>query len=196
MKDVLILNDSYMPVNIVAMKKAFKMMVKSSIWENLGRKNEYHVDILEYYDINKSLSVGSPTPRPAVIRIAHYKNPPAKKIKIFAPFSRKGVWTRDDGVCQYCGKHIKFEDMHWDHVKPRKLGGKTTWTNIVCACFACNGKKADTPLNKCGMTLLKKPEPVYNETTNALTARDRVVRKLAGNIPSQWKTYLGWIGVQ
>ena len=48
MKDVLILNDTYMPLNIVAMKKACKMMVKSSIWESLGRKSEYHIDVVEY----------------------------------------------------------------------------------------------------------------------------------------------------
>ena len=195
MKEVLIFNDTYMPLNIVSMKKACKMMVKSSIWESLGRKSEYHIDVLEYYDdiIN---SANSKLPRPAVIRIAHYKSPSNKKVKIFAPFGRKPVWIRDEGKCQYCGKKVKLEDMHWDHVVSRKDGGKTTWTNIVCACFECNSKKADLPLSKCGMRLRKKPEPVYNETTNALSAHARIVRKSGKKIPIQWQAYLSWIGVE
>ena len=196
MKDVLILNDTYMPLNIVAMKKACKMMVKSSIWESLGRKSEYHVDVVEYYDVAIKSGCGERIPRPAVIRVAHYRHPTNKKVKIFAPFSRKGVWVRDDGMCQYCGKKVKLEDMHWDHVVPRKDGGKTTWTNIVCACLACNSKKADLPLSKCGLHLRKKPEPVYNETTNSLSARERIIRKVGKKIPSQWQTYLEWIGVK
>lgn len=196
MKDVLILNDSYLPINIVPMKKAFKMMVKSSIWENLGRKSEYHIDILEYYSDDINLCEGENTPRPAVIRIAHYKNPASKKVKIFAPFSRKGVWKRDEGKCQYCGKRVKFEDMHWDHVKSRKAGGKTVWTNIVCACFECNNKKAAVPLSKCGLKLLKKPEPVYNETTSSSSSRDRVAKKAGSKFPKQWNVYLEWIGIK
>lgn len=195
MKHVLILNDTYMPINIVPMKKAYKMVVKSSIYEKCGLKDEYHVDILEFYDDLVITGGGSSCPRPSVIRVAHYKRPSKSSIKIYAPFTRKNVWERDEGKCQYCGKKVKLTDMHWDHVVPRKLGGKTTWTNIVCACLTCNAKKADKTLRESGLHLLKKPEPIFNEITESLSARERIIRKIEKQFPFQWKSYLEWIGV-
>lgn len=195
MKNVLILNDSYMPLNIVTMKKACKMMVKSGIWEALGRKSEYHIDIIEHYDDDIKSASGTNMVRPAVICIAHFKKPSQKNAKMFAPFSRKGIWLRDKCKCQYCGTNVKLENMHWDHIVPRKAGGQTTWTNIVCACLACNSKKADLSLSKCGMKLLKKPEPVYNKTTDSFSSRERILRKLGKHIPTQWKSYLSWMGI-
>lgn len=196
MKDVLILSDAYLPINIVNMKKACKMLVKSSIFDTIGRKSEYHVEILEFYD--DYIKTGSiHTPRPAVIKISHYSRSSnnSRKSKVFAPFSRIAVWKRDHETCQYCGDRVRLEDMHWDHVIPRKLGGKSSWTNIVCACLRCNSKKADRLLDSIGMKLLKNPEVVYNETTPALAARERILRRIGKNIPSQWIQYLEWIGI-
>jgi|TARA_B110000881_G_scaffold203153_1_gene203662 5-methylcytosine-specific restriction endonuclease McrA len=34
------------------------------------------------------------------------------------------------------------KELTLDHVIPRSLGGKTTWTNIVSACKKCNNEKA------------------------------------------------------
>jgi 5-methylcytosine-specific restriction endonuclease McrA len=195
MKNVLILNDVYMPVNVVSMKKAFKMMVKSSIFESIKRKDEYHIDIIEYYEDMVHAGSGADFPRPAVIRIAHYKNPTRKNVKLYAPFTRNNVWERDNRQCQYCGKKIKLIDMHWDHIVPRKLKGKTTWTNIVCACFECNAKKADLSLHKSGLKLLASPKPVYNEISPGMQARDRILRKVDKVIPKQWASYLDWMGV-
>lgn len=195
MKEVLILNDSYMPINIVSMKKAYKMTVKSSIFESIGRNHEYHVNILELYDAHIAPNVDS-YPQPAVLHIAHYKKESKSALKTYAPFTRKNIWDRDNGSCQYCGKKIKLEDMHWDHIVPRKSGGKTTWTNIVCCCLLCNSKKADKSLKESGMKLLKKPEPVYNEVAPTMASRQRIVKKLnKQRIPKEWKSYLEWIGV-
>lgn len=195
MKTVLILNDSYMPVNIASMKKAFKMMVKSSIFESIGRKSEYHIDIVEYYDEMVRSGDGNTFPRPAVIRIAHYSIPSKNNVKLYVPFTRKNVWTRDLGQCQYCGSKIKLADMHWDHIVPRKLKGKTSWTNIVCACHCCNSKKADKTLKETGMKLLKSPKPVYNEVSLSSQARDRLSRKIVNTIPTQWGPYLNCVGI-
>lgn len=195
MKEVLILNDTYTPINIVSMKKAYKMTVKSSIFEKIGRKHEYHVDILELYDAHISPN-GTSYPQPAVLHIAHYKKPAKSTLKTFAPFTRRNVWVRDGGACQYCGKKIKLDDMHWDHVVPRKDGGRTTWSNIVCSCLPCNSKKADKTLKASGLRLLKKPEPVYNEVAPTLSARERIIRKMDKKVmPIEWKNYLEWIGV-
>ena len=195
MKDVLILSDSYLPINIINMKKACKMLVKSNVFDMIGRKSEYHIEILECYD--DYIKTGSIfVKRPAVIKVSHHANcSPKYNSKIFAPFSRIAVWKRDCCSCQYCGKKVRLEEMHWDHVLPKKLGGKTSWTNIVCACLQCNSKKADRHLDSTGMKLLKTPEAVFNATTPALAARERILRRIPKNIPHQWTQYLEWIGI-
>jgi 5-methylcytosine-specific restriction endonuclease McrA len=78
---------------------------------------------------------------PAVIRLAHFMFPPAKKR--YERFTRKNIWLRDKGKCQYCTRFIPLKHMHWDHVLPQDQGGKTNWYNIVCACWNCNQKKAN-----------------------------------------------------
>ncbi|WP_308638507.1 HNH endonuclease [Paenibacillus silvisoli] len=49
------------------------------------------------------------------------------------------VLQRDDYICRYCGK---FGDTI-DHVMPKSKGGLSSPANCVCACAACNLKKAD-----------------------------------------------------
>ncbi|WP_235680179.1 HNH endonuclease [Paenibacillus albicereus] len=50
------------------------------------------------------------------------------------------ILQRDNYVCHYCGR---FGDTI-DHVFPKSKGGLSTPDNCVCACSACNLKKADT----------------------------------------------------
>ncbi|MFY0534895.1 HNH endonuclease [Nannocystis pusilla] len=56
-------------------------------------------------------------------------------------FSRKNVYLRDNHRCQYCGVQYSDHELTLDHVVPRVDGGKTTWTNVVTACGACNRRK-------------------------------------------------------
>jgi 5-methylcytosine-specific restriction endonuclease McrA len=45
-------------------------------------------------------------------------------------------------------------------VLPRSRGGADHWDNLVCACRACNNRKADrTPL-EAGMRLRWSPRPI------------------------------------
>ena len=195
MKKVLILDNVYMPLNIVSMKKAYKMIVKSSIYERMGLNSEYHVDVLEYFEEELITCKGELSFKPAVLRIAHYKKPAKKNIKIYAPLTRTNLWKRDEGMCQYCFKKVKLQDMHWDHVIPRKLFGKTSWDNLVCACLSCNNKKADKTLEEAKLHLKKMPEPVYNEVTESVAARERVIRKMS-SCPKEWEIYLACMGIK
>jgi hypothetical protein len=56
----------------------------------------------------------------------------------FPAFTRFNVFLRDRFSCQYCGspQHLTF-----DHVVPRRLGGRTSWENVLTACAPCNMKK-------------------------------------------------------
>jgi 5-methylcytosine-specific restriction endonuclease McrA len=117
-------------------------------------------------------------------------------------FNRLHVLARDGYTCQYCAaRPLKdgkpdLEDLTIDHVIPRaqsrdgrvilpsgKVSLVTTWENVVCACYACNLKKADRTPEQAGMKLARSPKApsVADVFRMSLT---RVV------IPSEWSEYL------
>ena len=57
--------------------------------------------------------------------------------------------------------------LTFDHVVPRSRGGKTTWDNIVTACFKCNTKKGSRTPAEMGWKLKKVPKkPYWHPTIN------------------------------
>ena len=64
---------------------------------------------------------------------------------------------RDEGTCQYCGKHVSTQEFQIEHVTPRCQGGTTHWLNVVVACQRCNKNKAGQTPKQAGMTLLTQP---------------------------------------
>jgi 5-methylcytosine-specific restriction endonuclease McrA len=48
------------------------------------------------------------------------------------------IIARDNGRCVYCGS---ADNLHFDHVVPRSLGGDDTPSNLVLACRRCNCKR-------------------------------------------------------
>lgn len=82
---------------------------------------------------------------------------PIPYIKDTVRYNKLSLAIRDNFTCQYCGNKFTLNDLTKDHVHPRDLGGTSTWENVVMACKPCNGRKANKPLEKSGMTLLRKP---------------------------------------
>jgi hypothetical protein len=58
------------------------------------------------------------------------------------------VYRRDRGVCHLCGQHVRFKDASRDHVRPKSLGGPTTWKNIKLAHKKCNSKRSSRPVEE------------------------------------------------
>ncbi len=52
---------------------------------------------------------------------------------------KKMILERDDYTCVYCGEFGNTVD----HLTARVNGGMSTFTNCVCACKKCNGKKGN-----------------------------------------------------
>lgn len=52
-------------------------------------------------------------------------------------------WKRKKaaGVCHYCGKKYKVDELTMDHLIPLVRGGKSVRGNLVPACKGCNNKK-------------------------------------------------------
>ena len=52
-------------------------------------------------------------------------------------------WNRKtrDGICYYCQRQVRRDQLTMDHVVPLSRGGKSKKGNIVPACKECNSKK-------------------------------------------------------
>ncbi len=136
----LILDQNWQPVQILPWKRAFCLLYTE------------RAQMLERYDA-QARSVSNAFPIPAVLRILG-KLPEHGRA---ARFSRLNVFTRDRGRCQYCGTKEAFTNLTLDHVIPRAQGGKSSWTNVVSACFPCNHTKADRTPEQAGFLLRTKP---------------------------------------
>lgn len=136
--------------------------------------------VVETYD---EWVVRSPTIQlkmPSIIMLKEYQQHNGK-----IEFSKKNVFLRDNYTCQYCGNHFHSDDLTFDHVTPRKLGGKTNWENISSACLPCNQSKADTTR----MKPIRMPrKPSYWELANNAKQHPIVVGH------ESWIPYLNWDG--
>lgn len=102
-------------------------------------------------------SIGSPTLRirvPTVIVSKNFSKNPFKEIR----FSKKGVFLRDNGICQYTNKKIKKRRLSIDHVIPTCLGGENTWENVVLCDMSINLKKGAKNLEETDFKLIKPPK--------------------------------------
>lgn len=72
-------------------------------------------------------------------------------------FSKTKLFRRDRLTCAYCGQRFHERDLQCEHVVPESRGGRWTWMNLVTACGACNGRKADRTPEEARMPLLYLP---------------------------------------
>jgi len=139
-------------------------------------------EVVEEY--NEEIHVTLSFKMPAVVRLLGRIRGKKQAVK----FSRVNVATRDNFTCQYCppgtGK-LPLSKLTYDHVTPRSHGGRTTWENIVMACYSCNEKKADRTPERAGMKLRKQPvKPAYLPVVT--------MRFSLTNIPDAWASYVYW----
>jgi 5-methylcytosine-specific restriction endonuclease McrA len=156
---VLVLNQNYEPLNICRARRAVVLV--------------YHgkAEMLEdgsgfIHSATRAFSV------PSVIRLAYMIKRPRPERRL----TRLEVFSRDQFICQYCGKEGR--QLTLDHVVPRYRGGEHTWENVVSACIPCNRHKAGRTPEQAGMKLIRRPSP----------PRDR----LPFYIPPQLKNQLQW----
>ncbi len=102
-------------------------------------------------------------------------------------FTRFNVFLRDNFCCQYCNQKFSANDLTFDHITPKYLNGKTTWTNVVSACTLCNLSKGRRLLRYTDMILIKSPvKPTSMQLLNN-----------GKNFPpnylhKSWRDYLYW----
>jgi 5-methylcytosine-specific restriction endonuclease McrA len=158
----LILNATYEPLGVVAYRRAIVLVLreKAEIVENNGALFRSERLVME---------------APSVIRLRYFVKVP-RRLHV-AP-SRKAVFLRDGGSCQYCGRAAE----NVDHVLPRSRGGTHDWENVVAACRGCNARKKDRTPSEAAMALARAPfapRPAF-----WLVAA-------TGGFEPEWSAYLG-----
>lgn len=162
MSPSLVLNATYEPLGLVPARRAVVLVLaeKADLVHDTGEA--FHAERIA-------------VPVPSVIRLRQYVRVPHQRR---APLSRRAVFLRDGGRCQYCG--TRAESI--DHVVPRSRGGGHTWENVVAACRRCNATKRDRLLEETSMRLPRRPEAPRYLSWVAATV---------GDVPEVWAPYLG-----
>ena len=125
---------------------------------------------------------------PCIVRLFYFVRP-KKDVKIYMPLTRRNIYVRDDGICQYCGGKVSLSKMTVDHVIPKSIGGKHIWKNVVCSCFSCNNRKGDKLLKDTNMKLLRQPKApdVIKTLQESIMNNLKQIQK----VPHEdWNTYL------
>jgi 5-methylcytosine-specific restriction endonuclease McrA len=147
---VLVLNATYEPLNVVSVRRAVLLLVKE--------KAEI-VEAAGAWLRSERLAL----PVPLVIRLVYYVRIPRR---FSLPLSRRTVLARDHYTCQYCGSHPGKAHLTIDHILPRSRGGDTTWENVITACAQCNRRKGNRTPEEANMPLRSRPgRPRYLAVT-------------------------------
>ena len=143
---VLFLSSGYEPMYRTHWKRAISAVI-------CGR-----AEVVEEHDTYEIFTSSGPIPFPTIVRYTSgIIIGKLKKIQRTPKVTKKNVWLRDRGHCQYCAKKMSLNEATVDHVVPKSRGGKNTWENVALACEKCNQKKGSRLLENCGLEILKLP---------------------------------------
>ena len=162
LRQVLVLNSTYEPVNVCSTRRAVVLLLK-------GKAETVETGGSVLHSERAVLTV------PAVIRLNYFVRLPRAEGR---RLSRRAVLARDGFRCQYCGstRHLTI-----DHIIPRSRGGLTSWENVITSCAPCNVRKGACLPSEVGMWPSRKPRPPV--LGDFVLASQRVV-------PEAWLPYL------
>lgn len=137
--EVLVLNANFEPIHVCDIRRAIGLI--------------YTMKATMIMDGRGTIRTPSNAfPIPSVIRLQRMVQRPRPTVRL----TRREVFRRDDFTCQYCGK--SNENLTIDHIIPKHLGGKETWTNVITACSHCNHLKGGKKLQDTNLSLRKTPK--------------------------------------
>ena len=163
---VLVLNATYEPINVTAVRRAMVLLLKG-----VAQAEEMHS--AEVHSAAHAHKV------PSVIRLLAYRHIPQQSRAL----SRKNILLRDRNTCQFCGRIFPCSELTLDHVVPRSRGGRSSWENLVACCYRCNNSKGDRTPEEAGFKLARRPRPFTLHTS-------RQLMRLIGHRDERWRKYL------
>ena len=166
-QSALVLNQNYEPLNVCTVRRAFVLVFR-------GKAELLHAGRDELRAVSRVYEL------PSVIRLAQQVSRPRPHVRL----SRREVFARDHGRCQYCGRAA---ELTLDHVLPRHRGGRHEWDNLVAACRACNHRKGGRTPGEARMVLRRRPfRPSASHASVFGPYLERYV---------EWAPFLiGWLG--
>lgn len=180
---VLVLNKHWMAIRVTDARRAFSLLVRN-IAEVIhvgdgaytGHDFESWTELSEValtargddYEWVRTTRVFVAVPK--IIRLLGYDRLPKQDVKL----NRRNIFARDRNQCQYCGKKFPTQELSLDHVKPRSLGGGSSWENLVCCCVSCNARKGGRTPTQAHMHLIREPiKPKRNPAISFRLGSDR-----------------------
>jgi len=165
--NVLVLNKSFLPVNITTVRRAFCLL-----YAGIAKAVNDQYETFDYQSWSQITAernddtiglVGRVIKVPRVILLIAYDRVPKRHVR----FSRYNIFARDKNSCQYCGRRFSRSELNIDHVIPRSQGGTSTWENVVCSCHDCNRKKGGKNPEQARMRLVSPPrKPAWTPPLN------------------------------
>ena len=187
-RPTLVLNRSWQPVNVAPVARALVMLWNESArvvdpddyrlytwstWSEMRpRDDEPFIQAVTF-----RLRV------PEVLSLTRYDRPRETAVT----FSRRNIFKRDHGTCQYCGVRPGSPELTIDHVLPRAQGGVSRWDNCVLACVECNSRKANRTPDQAGMKLRRPPirphwRPLYASNGLRMASWSRFLSEAYWNV--------------
>ena len=126
----LVLNASYMPISLLPLHTI-------PVEDAVGRifNDSCHV----VYSYSRWIQTPNLHMKwPSVIARNSYVN-----VKSIMKLKRESLYYRDHGICVYCEQPLTVREVTYDHVIPKRLGGRKVWENVVSACSRCNSLKGN-----------------------------------------------------
>jgi 5-methylcytosine-specific restriction endonuclease McrA len=148
-KRCLLLNGDGRPLEIVSWQKMVCLLLKNAV--------DPCDEIL--------MIVCSPTTQVEVPTVGFLRTY-VKRDRFNLRLSKKNIFYRDNGRCQYCRTKLTLSEMTLDHVVPKSHFEKgecsSYWENLVTCCVECNRRKKDKTPEQARMHLLSEPKkPKY-----------------------------------
>lgn len=171
MSHTLALNNNAQPIGILPLS--------SLTWQDAVRA--VYLDTVTVLHEYEDWTVSSPNHKirvPSVVMARDYVT-----VRRFIGFSPEMVYLRDAYKCGYCGGRFAASALTMDHVEPKSMGGKLTFSNIVSACSPCNSKRGND-------TRIQPKFAPYRPTHFELMAKRK---KYPVTVPhASWIEYIGW----
>ncbi len=180
--NVLVLNRSYLPIHVTSVRRAFSLLYQGIARAVDEQYQTFDFDSWSQLAVARDAeAIGTPGGMiriPRVLVLVSFDRLPRRHVR----FSRINLMSRDKFQCQYCGVKPVKADLNLDHVKPRTLGGRSTWENVVTSCVNCNRRKGGRTPEQAGMKLRCKPQrPRWTPLMNLVTSNMR---------HKEWKPFL------
>ena len=174
-KQVLVLNRSWQPINVMTVQKALVMMSTDVATAMDFSDQGYFVpvrwkDWLELAVREQDDGIKTPSRDvrvPRVIIAVQFNKVPVKRPRL----SLKNLRERDEHRCAYTRRVLKPEECSMEHLVPRSKGGTSEWKNVVLADKRINNIRGNRSLEEAGLTLKIQPRvptaKPFHETVRA-----------------------------